>query len=322
MAGNAAGPGWPGALETRLATELRACMARYPRLFDAARFPDRPFMPIAGLAARALAEGAPDCTIAQLRVPARVSLWTLAADAEITAGTSLPAILAMVRRCVAVAEGAAPAPGDQLGRFLADVRADVLRAATLHGAALPGAAPGRPRRLAAAWAEELRFMLHAMVREWEWRQLRGVIAATSWESGAAAPPIAPPVSLAAYLRNAGNMGTAWVNLTLWIAGGDGAALRELVQLRRVDGWIQQLLRLATDAVSYQPHSADQVNALQLADRPAIDELAAALQARARHELEVLAERCPRSVTYLSWLLDYATGRHGSVPNYRGEQHTG
>ncbi|MQY06262.1 terpene synthase family protein [Actinomadura macrotermitis] len=321
MAPSAQGPseaGRPGALRTRLERDLRACMAEYPELFNAARFPDRPFRAIADLVARAVSAAGPGCTLEQLRVPARASMWVLAADALIhTQSVYLTEILAIVRRCMEVAHGAEPGPDDPLARFLADLYRET--------AATPAFAEPGPvgAALGSAWREELRRMLHAMACEWEWKALRGIVLATERDTGRDAVDRQvgglPPVTLEEYLRIAPNMGTSWVNLTYWITVGDPRSLRHLPPLRRASELIQQILRLATDLASHRPgRLSTEVHALLLADAGVVRTRARDLSLEADQILGSLAAGCPRSVAYLRWQLDYGAGRYGAVPDYRGQ----
>ncbi|ROO59273.1 hypothetical protein EDC02_1068 [Micromonospora sp. Llam0] len=263
----------------------------YPGLF-----PARPFDPaVSAAVSLATAFAAPWCTPEQLRLANRTALWVFAADWLIDyRATTDDEIVALVDRCRAVAYGAAAGPDDELGRFLADIVAELDQA--------PAFASRRDR-----WWAELDRTLTAMHREWRWKAARR-----------AAPAEAGP-TFADYLDNADNFGSTFVNVTHWLRLGDGPTLAHLTELITVSREVQRVLRLVNDLASIKRDTAwGDLNALLLtADRGVVEDQIGHLVDRCRDLLRPLEIRCPNQAAYLSRQLGYTSGFY-RVTDFWGE----
>ncbi|MEK8110093.1 terpene synthase family protein [Micromonospora sp. M12] len=129
----------------------------------------------------------------------------------------------LTARCLAVAEGGKPADDDSLGRFLAELRDELaaVPAYEIHGA---------------VWRDELRTVLDAMAREWDWKQTA---------SGEALP------TLDEYLANAANLACTVVNVVHWLNSDDPATLAHLDALVAASDQVQRIIRLVNDLASYE-----------------------------------------------------------------------
>ncbi|WP_067818932.1 terpene synthase family protein [Actinomadura kijaniata] len=260
------------------ARDLQDRMRRYPTLF-----PDPPLGPdTATRVAQAIAWGAPWCTPAQLRAPARTALWIFAVDWLIDhQATGAEQVRALVDGCLRVADG--HPPQGALETMLAELRADLA-----------------DRDAMPVWREELRRMLTAMEREWAW--VAG--HAPTWRQ---------------YLDNADNFGSTWVNVTHWIVTGDDATREHLDVLRRASRLVQQALRLYNDLATIgRDRSWGDLNALMLG----LDETAARrhiddLITRRDRCLEPLRTACPRQITYLRRQIEYSAAFYGDGRDYWG-----
>ncbi|MEU1590485.1 terpene synthase family protein [Micromonospora sp. NPDC005710] len=265
--------------------DLQRCVAAYPSLF--------PAPPVDGAMLGSLAAStaflAPWCTAHQLRVATRASLWVTAEDWQIdSVAMSMESVNATVSSCVAVADGAAPAADDPLGRFLAEIRTEL--------ATVPAFAD-----LRVLWRDEVSNMLTADAREWEWRAARA--------AGETQVP-----TLAEYIANADNYGATFVNVSHWIATGAEDTLTHLPALIAASREVQQVIRLVNDLASYDRDLASgDLNALLLgADRDDIDRLVAEGSERCRSLLEALEGTCPREAAYLARELGFTGGfYHGA-----------
>jgi len=163
--------------------DLQSLGKAYPGLFPSPPFDGAVFSTLA----MANAFSAPSLTAPALRVVNRASLWAFRVDWLFDhVAPARAELVALARRCVAVAAGATPETDDTLGSFLADIRRDL------------EARPGFDE-LGEAWVEELDRMFAAMLREWDWK-------------AAGERPTA-----AAYLDNADNLGSSFVDLSHWLA---------------------------------------------------------------------------------------------------------
>jgi hypothetical protein len=264
---------------------MREWAARYPGLLDAKTSDPAMF----GTLAAAAAFSGPGHTAAELRMANQVCLWCFGLDWRIDyAATSEREVLDIVRGCGAVADGAAPAAGDDLTRALADLRAEL--------AAAPAFA-----ELGAFWRDELRLMLEAMAREWAWKTAR--------DAGAIDRP-----TFEEYLANAHNLGFSFVFAAHWVATGpvDGAA----GDLVRAASWeVQRVIRLLNDLGTYERDLAwGDLNALMLdVTGDGVRSRLAELTAAARHRLMTLRERWPRlagHADYMERQMDFCAGFYG------------
>ncbi|PZF93176.1 terpene synthase family protein [Micromonospora deserti] len=261
--------------------DLQEVAAAYPDLF-----PPRPFDPaLFGNVAMAIAFGAPWCDLAQLRITNRAVLWGFAVDWQVDhEAKSRDEIDRLTANCLAVADGGAPAADDPLGRFLAELRDEL--------AAAPAFAAHRP-----VWREALRKVLHAMAREWDWRQ----------DSGS-------PPTLDEYLDNADNLACTVVNVVHWIHSGDPATLANLDALIVASDAVQRVLRLVNDLGTYERDLRwGDLNALLLVpDRAEVERRVADLVAHARELLVPLGTSCRVQADYLARQIGFSSGFYRST----------
>ncbi|MEV4714709.1 terpene synthase family protein [Micromonospora sp. NPDC049374] len=265
--------------------DLQGRVANYPTLF-----PDPP-VDAAMLSALALSTAfiAPWCTATELRTANRTSLWVTAEDWRIDSEiTSLEEATTTVAACIAVAAGSAPADDDQLTQFLADIRDDL------------ATTPLFPR-LGHLWQDELRRMLDAELREWQWRTDRN-------SSNASLP------SASDYLANAAGYGATWVNISHWIATNAVETEDHLTALVTASYEVEKVLRLVNDLASYDRDvKAGDLNILMLGvDEHEVRQQAVDLADRCQQLLDPLAEVSPQQVTYLRRVLGFTAGfYHGT-----------
>lgn len=264
--------GSAGVLAARAAActrDLLRCAAAYPELFGADEFAS-----VCAQVANANVFAAPRHDAERLRSGCRMSLWIFALDWLIDReATRRSQVTALVAECEDVADGASP--GTALGRFFAEIR-DELRAKPASD------------ELRRAWRAELRGMLAAMAREWDWKQ--------------ALPESGPP-TLDAYLDNAANFASTFVNVCHWISTGEPD--RHLAELLAASDAVQRTLRLANDiATHWRDRSWGDLNALMLGARETV--LARMLSQRdtCRSALTELAGTCPGAADDLRGQLDW------------------
>jgi hypothetical protein len=273
------------AVAARGQRDLQHQVATYPGLF-----PDPP-VDATMLSALALSTAfiAPWCGAAELRTANRTSLWVTAEDWRIDSQiTSLADATATATACLAVAAGEAPAEGDELTRFLADIRDDLATSPLFT-------------RVGHLWQEELRRMLDAEVREWQWRADRN-------RNVAALP------SPGDYLANAAGYGATWVNVSHWIATGAVETEAELAALVTASQAVEKVLRLVNDLASYDRDvKAGDLNILMLGiDEQLVRRQAADLTDQCHQLLDPLTDISPQQVTYLRRVLGFTTGfYHGT-----------
>lgn len=273
------------AVAARGQRDLQDRVAAYPALF-----PDPP-VDATMLSALALSTAfiAPWCTAADLRTANRASLWVTAEDWRIDSEiTSLEEATATVDACLAVAAGSAPADGDELTQFLADIRDDL------------ATTPLFPR-LSHLWQDELRRMLHAELREWRWRTDRNTSAADL-------------PSASSYLANAAGYGATWVNVSHWIATSAVETEEQLATLATASHEVDKVLRLVNDLASYDRDvKAGDLNILMLGvDQHEVRQQAVELADRCQRLLDPLAEASPQQVMYLRRVLGFTAGfYHGT-----------
>ncbi|MFB9239089.1 terpene synthase family protein [Plantactinospora siamensis] len=266
------------ALAARGQRELTAYAHRHPRLFPAEPFDATLF----GAISSAMAFGAPDRSPAELGFANRCVLWGFAVDWLIdSVATSRTEIEALAARCLAVADGAQPEPGDDLGRLLADQRDEL--------ADRPGFARAR-----LCWRTELDNVLTAMAREWSWRE----------RSAAGALP-----TLDEYLDNADNLGCTVVNVAYWIRIGDADVADRLPALVAASGAVQRALRLVNDLGTYERDLRwGDLNSIMVAgDRSAVERRLDELVGECHERLGALRTHRPAEAAYLSRQLGFSTG---------------
>lgn len=280
----ATGHGRIVALAVACQRDLSRCAEDYPLLFAAKPFDATLF----GAVASANAFGAPWATAEGLRIANRTALWIFGVDWLIDhVAASEAEVDDIVRRCMAVAVGGPPTPGDDLTRFLADIR-DTLAEAPAF------------RELCSEWQAELERMLAAMAREWAWKTTRS--------TGGTAP------SFEEYLENADNFGSSWVNVAHWIFTGDQRTFDHLAQLRAAGREVQRALRLLNDLATYERDVGwGDLNALMLGvDRDGVTARIAASVERCRELLRPLRSLSPEQAVYLERQIGYSTGFYGAA----------
>ncbi|MCG5473150.1 terpene synthase family protein [Micromonospora sp. LAH09] len=271
------------ALAAKGQRDLAERAAAYPDLF-----PARPFDPaLFGNVAMAIAFGAPWADLDQLRVMNRAVLWGFAVDWLVDHEARTRAeIDRLTENCLAVADGGRPAADDSLGRFLAELHDEL--------AAVPAYATH-----GVVWRNELRTMLDAMAREWDWKQ-------------DAAAGVLP--TLDEYLANAPNLACTVVNVVHWIHSDDAATLAHLDALVAASDQVQRILRLVNDLASYERDKRwGDLNALMLVpERADVERRISDLVAYARELLDGLHTTCPVQADYLARQIGFSTGFYRST----------
>ncbi|OLB77481.1 MAG: hypothetical protein AUI14_16015 [Actinobacteria bacterium 13_2_20CM_2_71_6] len=256
--------------------DLAECADSYGGLFLA-----RPFDPaLFGTLAFACAFGGPWLTPDQLRVAARTCLWCFGLDWLVDYVATTPGeVDGIVRRCLAVAGGAAPGPDDELTRFLADIRDDLSAAGTF-----PALHP--------IWYDELRRMLTAMARERDWRS-----------AGDARP------TFDEYLHNADNLGFSFVYVSHWFLAGEPVPAERVGELRAAGWEVQRVIRLLNDLGTYERDVTwGDLNALMLGvTRSDVSRRVAALTDHCRELIRPLRVEHPKLTVYLSRQIGFNMG---------------
>ncbi|GII60133.1 hypothetical protein Skr01_02180 [Sphaerisporangium krabiense] len=254
---------------------MRQWTAEYPGLFPARPF-DAAFY---GTLSMAMAFSGPWFTAEELKITNKAALWGFAADWLADYVHSSPGeVRELVGACLAVADGVPPAAGDDLGRTLAHLRADL------------AAAPAFPE-LETVWRDELARMLDTMARESDWK----------------AAGITP--SLEEYLDNADNHGFCFVFACHWIATGGPDAARDADRVRQAARAVQRVMRLLNDLSSYErDKSWGDLNALLIGvSREQVLERAAALTREARTLIGELRGGHDRLAVYMERQMDFCAG---------------
>ncbi|MEV2239385.1 terpene synthase family protein [Micromonospora sp. NPDC049891] len=268
------------ALAAKGQRDLAKVAAAYPELF-----PVRPFdAALFGNVAMAIAFGAPWCDLDQLRVTNRMVLWGFAVDWLVDhEARSRDEIDKLTARCLAVADGARPEEGDHLGAFLAELRDELATA--------PAFATHQDR-----WREEIRTVLTAMAREWDWKQT---------------PDQLPDFE--DYLANSANLACTVVNVGHWIHVGDPGTLKQLDPLLAASDQVQRILRLVNDLGTYERDLRwGDLNALMLVPRADVERRIADLVAQTRRMLAPLRESCPVAADYLARQIGFSSGFYRST----------
>ncbi|XVQ11936.1 terpene synthase family protein [Spirillospora sp. CA-255316] len=280
----ARGRGAVMAQAVRAARDLAACAEAHPDLFSAKPIDGTLFTAVAC----ANAFGSPELSAARLRIANRTSLWIFGLDWLVDhVATAREEIDDINRRCLAVADGGDPAPGDGLARFLAEIRDEV--------AAAPAFAALRDD-----WRAQLARLLEAGAREWDWK------AAAASGDRSALP------SFDAYLDNADNYGSAWVNISHWIIGGDPATVAHADRLQVISREVQKVLRLLNDLATLERDLTwGDLNAQLLGvDRDAMTARIETIVEGCRTLLDPLRDDCPEAVAYLERQIGYSHGFYG------------
>jgi hypothetical protein len=211
----------------RSVRDLQRYLSTYPDLFRGEGFEASLLMAVA----QANAFSAPDLDAGRLRMLNRTTLWSFALDWQVDRVATVRSELdRLTERCLAVADGGIPDPGDPLGLFLASLRDDLADAGRSRGAE---AGAVDVEALRPVWRDELRRMLHAMTVEWDWR------------AGDTAPTVEQ------YLANADNLGSCFVNLSHWMTTaepGAAACVSEVLAAARAS---QRVLRVVNDLGTYE-----------------------------------------------------------------------
>lgn len=264
----------------KCARDLAKCAETYPDLFDVKPIDETLFNAVAC----ANAFGSPWLTASGIRMAARTSLWIFGLDWLVDhVATSRDEVDDINRRCLDVAEGAPPAPGDGLTRFLADIRDEA--------AGAPAFAALRDD-----WLAQLARLLHAGARELTWKS----VDVASWPT------------FDEYLDNADNYGSAWVNISHWIVHADQGVLDHIGELQAASRDVQQVLRLLNDLATYERDVTwGDLNAQMLGvERAQITARIDEIVARCRERVGPLRDDCPEAVAYLERQIGFSTGFYG------------
>lgn len=266
--------------------ELARCVREYPGLFTARAFDPA----LLSTLAMAAAFSGPWFTAERLRMANRTALWCFALDWLIDheAGSGSEAA-GIADRCRAVAAGGPAVPGDDLTRFLEDIRDEL------------GAAAAFPA-LGGVWREELDRMVTAMVREWGWK----------------ADPASRP-TVEGYLANADNLGFTFVVSAHWIHSGEMIRPADLPPVRAAARAVQRVIRLLNDLATYERDVAwNDLNALLLgATRDQVRRRTGGLVAAAGAAIGPLRGPYPRLAGYLHRQMEFCMGFY-DVTDFWGE----
>ncbi len=263
----------------RCQREMRAWAAEYPGLYGSAAFDPALFSTLA----LAASFSGPWFDAGQLRMANRFCLWCFGLDWLIDyRARDAAEVTGLVERCLTVADGGPPAPGDELTGFLADLRDEL--------AAAPGFAA-----LGSVWRDDLAATLEAMAREWHWK-------AAGTRPG-----------FADYLANADNLGFSVVFTAHWAYTTPDVT--QVAETRAASRTVQQAIRLLNDLGTYERDLEwGDLNALLLGpDRAEITERVAALTAETVRRTASLP---PEIGGYLRRQLDFCAGFYG-VTDYWG-----
>ncbi|MFI0352454.1 terpene synthase family protein [Actinomadura sp. 9N407] len=284
------GAGAVMAQAVRAGRDLVACAEAHPDLFSAKPIDATTYHAVAC----ANAFGSPDLDARALRVANRTSLWIFGLDWLVDhKAAAREEIEDLNRRCLAVADGGDPVPGDGLTGFLAEIRDEV------------AASPAFPE-LRADWRAQLARLLEAGAREWDWK------AAAASGDKAALP------SFDTYLDNADNYGSAWVNISHWIVRADPATLAHTGPLQTISREVQKVLRLLNDLATLDRDMTwGDLNAQMLGvDGAGITARIGEVVEGCRTLLAPLRNECPEPVAYLERQIGYSTAFYG-VSDYWG-----
>lgn len=263
---------------------MREWATAYPDLFSAKPFDAALYSTLS----LAMAFSGPWFTAEQLRMANKVCLWAFGLDWLVDyVATSRSEVDDIARRCMEVAEGAPPVPGDDLTRLLADIRDEL------------AASPAFPA-LGHLWRAELRSMLEAMLLEWRWK---GEKVTPSFEE---------------YLGNADNLGFCFAFTSHWLHTTDPDAVADLDLVRKAASAVQRVIRLLNDLGTYERDVTwGDLNALLLdVSRAEVERRVAELAARSRELIAPLRTDHPELAGYLERQMDFCAGFY-RVADYWG-----
>jgi Terpene synthase family 2, C-terminal metal binding len=286
---DAFGSGAVMAQAVRAARDLVGCAEAHSGLFTSAAIDATTCNALA--AANAFAAAGADAK--GLRMVNRTALWLFGLDWLVDHKAAAREEIEDINgRVLAVLDGADPVPGDVLTPFLAEIRDEI------------ATSPAFPA-LRKAWRDDLALVLEAGLREWEWK------------TAAAGDRDALP-SMDAYLDNADNIGSAWVNLSHWIALADPATIAHIEPLRVANREVQKVLRLVNDLASYQRDLAwNDLNAIMLTGgRSGVSARIDEIIRYCRRLLGPLRASCPDGTAYLERQLGFNLAFYG-VSDYWG-----
>ena len=264
----------------RCARDLAECAASYPAVFAAKPIDETMLTAMAC----ANAFGSPELDAGGIRMAARASLWFTGLDFLVDhVATELAEIEEINRRCLDVADGAPPPPGDDLTRFLADIRDEAMKSPAFEA-------------LWGHWRAQFVRLLESGAREW------------TWKSGARAEL----PTFDAYLDNADNYGAAWVNISHWVVHADQGVIDHIDELQVVSRQVQRVLRLLNDLATYERDLTwGDLNAQMLGvDRDGIVARIDEIVAHCRELVLPLVDDCPDAVAYLARQIGFNTSFYG------------
>jgi Terpene synthase family 2, C-terminal metal binding len=271
--------------------DLQECAARYPALF-----PANPFDPaLFSTVTLANAFCGPWFSAPDLRVANHATLWAFALDWQVDyMAHSRAEVADIVRRCLAVADGAPPAADDPLAQLLADILS------TLSGA--PAYLALRP-----AWRLEFQRMVEAMAREWEWQASR-----------AAGDTTALP-TFEDYLGNADNICFSFVFLSHWVSTSGPPPIARADEVLAAGRKVQEVIRLLNDLGTYDRDVAwGDLNPMMLGvTRDNVTERIGALETEALALLRRLRAEQPELVVFLERYIGFNKGFYG-LTDYWGD----
>ncbi|WP_184548104.1 terpene synthase family protein [Streptosporangium becharense] len=258
----------------RAQRDMREWAETYPGLFSA-----RPFdAALYSTLSLAMAFSGPWFTAGQLRMANKTSLWAFGLDWLVDyAATSRQEVGDIARRCLEVAAGGPPSPGDDLTRMLADIRDEL------------SCSPAFPE-LGPVWRDELRRMLDGMLVEWDWRSEK---AAPTFEE---------------YLGNADNLGFSFAFTAHWIHVTGHGPVTDVERMREAGRAVQRVIRLLNDLGTYERDVVwGDLNVLLLGDdRAAVERRITELTAHARGLLASL-DTHPELAGYMERQMDFCAG---------------
>lgn len=264
--------------------DMRGWAETYPGLFSAKPFDAALYSTLS----LAMAFGGPWFSAEQLRVANKTSLWAFGLDWLVDyVATSSSEVEDIARRCLDVAGGAPPVPGDDLTRMLGDIRDEL------------ASSPAFPE-LGPVWRDELERMLDGMLTEWRWKTEKVV---PTFEE---------------YLGNADNLGFSYVFAAHWIHVTGSGPVADAGPLREAGRAVQRVIRLLNDLGTYERDVAwGDLNVLLLGvDRAEVERRITGLAARSRELIAPLRAAHPELAGYMERQMDFCAGFY-QVGDYWG-----
>lgn len=272
MSADARADGRTCAVAGQAQRQMSAWAAEYPGLYKADAFDPA----LHSTLALAMAFSGPWLDAEGLRMANRATLWSFGLDWIMDyAARSRDEVEGVRAGLLRVAAGEPPQPGDDLSRFLADIRAELAAAPAFAG-------------LEGVWREELDLMLEGMVLEWRWK-----------DEG-------HRPDFAEYLANADNLGFSFVFATHWIArGGDG----DPDAVREASRAVQRVIRLLNDLGTVErDRKWGDLNALLLG--VGREEVEARISELAAEAEELLAPLPYEHAEYMRRQMSFCSGFYG------------